>query len=103
MLVKRGASGSTLRQGQGGPRPTRRGRALVSTSSTSRKPSSTSRGDGGSALVSVVVLMLVLTSGDERKTIEWDVEIVRQAAQAGWTLDANGCTAPKHFVDRAQR
>lgn len=61
MLVKRGASGSTLRQGQGGPRPTRRGRALVSTSSTSRKPSSTSRGDEGSALVSVVVLMLVLT------------------------------------------
>lgn len=48
-------------------------------------------------------LMLVLTSGDEKKAIEWDPGIVQQAASAGWALDANGCTAPKYFVDRAQR
>jgi quercetin dioxygenase-like cupin family protein len=47
-------------------------------------------------------LMLMLTSGDEKKPIEWDADIVAQTAQAGWTLDANGCTAPKYFVDRAQ-
>lgn len=48
-------------------------------------------------------LMLVLTSGDEKKAIEWSPEIVSQAAAAGRAMDANGCTAPKYFVDRAQR
>lgn len=48
-------------------------------------------------------LMLVLTAGDEKKGIEWSPEIVEQAAAAGWAIDANGCTAPKFFVDRAQR
>ena len=47
-------------------------------------------------------LMLVLTSGDEKKAVEWDPAIVAQAAAAGWAIDANGCTAPKYFVDRAQ-
>ena len=48
-------------------------------------------------------LMLLLTSGDEKKTIEWSADIVEQAAAQGWAMDANGCTAPKYFVDRAQR
>ncbi len=48
-------------------------------------------------------LMLVLTSGDEKKTIEWSPDVLAQAAAAGWAMDANGCTAPKYFVDRAQR
>ncbi|MFM2035578.1 MAG: hypothetical protein RL459_843 [Pseudomonadota bacterium] len=48
-------------------------------------------------------LMLVLTSGDGRKSVEWSPEVIDQAARAGWALDANGCTAPKYFVDRAQR
>lgn len=49
------------------------------------------------------VLMLLLTAGDHRKTIEWSPQVVEQAAAAGWAIDANGCTAPKYFVDRAQR
>ncbi|MEN9624331.1 MAG: hypothetical protein RJB17_1126 [Pseudomonadota bacterium] len=48
-------------------------------------------------------LVLVLTAGDEKKTIQWCPELVAQAAAAGWAIDANGCTAPKYFVDRAQR
>jgi hypothetical protein len=48
-------------------------------------------------------LVLVLTSGDEKKAIEWSPDIVAQAAAAGRAMDANGCTAPKYFVDRAQR
>ena len=48
-------------------------------------------------------LVFLLTSGDEKKTIEWCPSIMAQAAQAGWSIDANGCTAPKYFVDRAQR
>lgn len=47
--------------------------------------------------------MLLLTSGDEKKAIEWDPAIVEAAAAQGWALDANGCTAPKYFVDRSQR
>lgn len=48
-------------------------------------------------------LILLLTSGDEKKNIEWSTEILEQAAAQGWALDANGCVAPKYFVDRAQR
>ncbi len=48
-------------------------------------------------------LVLLLTSGDEKKSIEWAREIVQAAAERGWAMDANGCVAPKHFVDRAQR
>jgi quercetin dioxygenase-like cupin family protein len=48
-------------------------------------------------------LLLLLTSGDEKKMIEWSADIVDQAAALGWAIDANGCTAPKYFVDRAQR
>jgi hypothetical protein len=48
-------------------------------------------------------LILLLTSGDEKKNIEWSSEIIEQTAARGWTVDANGCVAPKYFVDRAQR
>jgi quercetin dioxygenase-like cupin family protein len=48
-------------------------------------------------------LMLLLTAGDHKKTIEWSPEVNAQAAAAGWAMDANGCTAPKYFVNRAQR
>ena len=48
-------------------------------------------------------LVLLLTSGDEKKVVTWDAAIVDQAARLGWALDANACTAPKRFVDRAQR
>ena len=48
-------------------------------------------------------LVLLLTSGDEKKSIEWASEVVQAAADRGWAMDANGCVAPKHFVDRAQR
>lgn len=48
-------------------------------------------------------LMLLLTSGDGKKTLEWSTDIIEQAAELGWAMDANACTAPKYFVDRAQR
>ncbi|MBU3712893.1 MAG: cupin domain-containing protein [Limnohabitans sp.] len=48
-------------------------------------------------------LILLLTSGDEKKSIEWSAEVIEQASAHGWTMDANGCVAPKYFVDRAQR
>jgi quercetin dioxygenase-like cupin family protein len=46
---------------------------------------------------------LLVTSGDEKKKIEWAPEVVAAAATAGWALDANFCCAPKRFVDRSQR
>lgn len=46
---------------------------------------------------------LLVTSGDEKKKIEWTVDVVTAAADAGWTVDANFCMAPKRFVDRSQR
>jgi mannose-6-phosphate isomerase-like protein (cupin superfamily) len=46
---------------------------------------------------------LLVTSGDEKKKIEWADDVVSAAASAGWTLDANYCTALKRFVDRSQR
>ena len=49
------------------------------------------------------VVLLVMSAGDEKKTIEWDSAVVSAAAEQGWAIDANGCTALKYFVDRAQR
>ena len=54
------------------------------------------RGDGEA-------LALLLTSGDQRKRIEWDPAVVQAAAAHDLALDANGFVAPKRFVDRAQR
>jgi hypothetical protein len=48
-------------------------------------------------------VLLLLTAGDEKKTIDWDPEVVQQARRCGWGMDANACTAPQYFIDRAQR
>jgi hypothetical protein len=47
---------------------------------------------------------MLMTSGDHRKRIEWDADVVdRAASEMGWSIDANGYVAEKRFVDRAQR
>lgn len=48
-------------------------------------------------------LILLMTAGDAKKSIEWAPDLVEQAATAGWTLDANFCVGDKYFVDRSQR
>ena len=48
-------------------------------------------------------LALLLTSGDQRKHIEWDQAVIDAAAAHDLALDASGFVAPKRFVDRAQR
>jgi mannose-6-phosphate isomerase-like protein (cupin superfamily) len=48
-------------------------------------------------------LLIVLTSGDQRKAIEWDAAVAQAAAKAGLALDANGFVGEKRFIDRAQR
>lgn len=55
------------------------------------------------ALGDTPVRALVMTQGDHRKAIEWCPTVVDHAATHGWSIDANGCVAPKQFVDRAQR
>ena len=50
-----------------------------------------------------VALVLLLTSGDQRKAIEWDGAVVQAAMAHGLAIDANGHVALKRFVDRAQR
>ena len=52
---------------------------------------------------SVEAYLLLLTAGDEKKTVQWAPDIVAAAAAAGWSMDANDCMAPTHFVDRSQR
>ncbi|MGE0315429.1 MAG: cupin domain-containing protein [Lautropia sp.] len=47
--------------------------------------------------------VLLMTSGDARKRIEWAPEVVAAAAAAGLAIDADGFLAPKRFTDRAQR
>lgn len=47
--------------------------------------------------------VLLLTAGDHRKKIHWDESIIKQAASANYSIDANGYVAPKHYVDRSQR
>lgn len=46
---------------------------------------------------------LLLTSGDQRKHIDWSPEVAKEAARAGWTHDANRHVALKRFTDRSQR
>jgi mannose-6-phosphate isomerase-like protein (cupin superfamily) len=48
-------------------------------------------------------VLLVISSGDARKPIEWSREVVQAAADAGYAIDANGCVALKRFTDRAQK
>ena len=47
-------------------------------------------------------LLIVMTPGDGRKKIDWAPQVERDAAHAGYCLDANGYIAAKRFVDRAQ-
>jgi hypothetical protein len=44
-----------------------------------------------------------MTAGDHRKSIQWDPQVVAAAKEVGWALDADGCVAQRHFVERAQR
>jgi hypothetical protein len=44
-----------------------------------------------------------MTPGDARKKITWAPEVVDAAAQAGYSIDANGYVALKRFTDRSQR
>lgn len=48
-------------------------------------------------------VVLVMTPGDERKRITWAAPVVSQAAQAGWSMDANGYNGAKRYIDRSQR
>ena len=48
-------------------------------------------------------VMLVMTTGDGRKPVTWAPDVLDQAGNAGYSLDANGYTALKKFVDRSQR
>ena len=47
-------------------------------------------------------LLIVMTPGDGRKSVDWAPEVEQAAAEAGWCLDANGYVALKRFVDRSQ-
>ena len=48
-------------------------------------------------------LVLLMTPGDGRKTIDWAPAVVSAAAAAGDAIDANGYLALKRFTDRSQR
>jgi hypothetical protein len=48
-------------------------------------------------------VMLMMTPGDGRKTIDWAPAVVSAAAAAGDAIDANGYLALKRFTDRSQR
>lgn len=48
-------------------------------------------------------VMLVLTPGDGRKTIEWSPEVIAAAGALDCAVDANGFVGAKRFVDRSQR
>jgi mannose-6-phosphate isomerase-like protein (cupin superfamily) len=48
-------------------------------------------------------LLLLMTPGDGRKTIDWAPAVVSAAAAAGDAIDANGYLALKRFTDRSQR
>ena len=48
-------------------------------------------------------VVLVMTPGDGRKTIEWSPEVVAAAGALDRAIDANGFLGAKRFVDRSQR
>ena len=48
-------------------------------------------------------VVLVMTPGDGRKTIEWSPEVVAAAGALDRAIDANGFVGAKRFVDRSQR
>ena len=43
---------------------------------------------------------VVVNGSDSSTHIEWSSSIVAAAAEAGWVLDAAGCIAPRHLIDR---
>ena len=47
-------------------------------------------------------VVLVMTTGDARKRIEWAEEVQLAAAELGRAIDANGYVGLKQFIDRAQ-
>ena len=48
-------------------------------------------------------VVLVMTPGDGRKTIDWSPEVIQAAGLLDRAIDANGFVAAKRFVDRSQR
>ena len=48
-------------------------------------------------------VVLVMTPGDGRKTIEWSPDVVAAAGALDHAIDANGFVGAKRFVDRSQR
>lgn len=48
-------------------------------------------------------VVLVMTPGDGRKTIEWSPDVVAAAGALDRAVDANGFVGAKRFVDRSQR
>ncbi|WP_414439772.1 cupin domain-containing protein [Burkholderia sp. 22PA0106] len=44
------------------------------------------------------LVMIAMTSGDQKKTIEWSDEVVVAAADAGWGVDHNGYLAPLRLL-----
>ena len=48
-------------------------------------------------------VVLVMTPGDGRKTIEWSPDVVAGAGALDRAIDANGFVGAKRFVDRSQR
>ena len=48
-------------------------------------------------------VVVVMTAGDGRKTIQWAPEVVAAAGASDRAVDANGFVGIKRFVDRSQR
>lgn len=47
-------------------------------------------------------VVLIMTTGDARKRIEWAEEVRLAAGELDRAIDANGYVGPKYFIDRAQ-
>ncbi len=46
--------------------------------------------------------LVVINSGDGRVRLDWDEEVVKAAADAGYSIDHNGYVAPYALVPRAR-
>lgn len=44
------------------------------------------------------LVMIAMTSGDQKKHIEWSDEVIAGAAEAGWGVDHNGYVAPLRLL-----
>ena len=47
--------------------------------------------------------MLMMTAGDDRKSISWSDEVIAAAAANDCAIDADGFVGIKRFIDRSQR